>query len=114
MGGRLDRLSPHEAVDDPLAGDPPDQQGEESETEEAPTRRAQRLPSPPTREPDCQREEAERQGCEGDRYPAYRLGDVLRGLELVRAHDHETAARRRQRHAQPLLCDASNLLPGSG
>ena len=101
---RLVRRDLDQAVHDRVAGDSADQEQRHSNQHEAPAGRSQRPPAPSACEVHRQREQQDPQRRQHDRQALDSIGDVLRGLQLVRAHDHQLAAGGRQRDPE--------LLPG--
>ena len=89
MGGRPVVWVLDQSVDDVVAGQPAIEQHEQPDADKAPARSAQRLPPAAPREPHGEREQGEGKQRQDQRRTLDGGGDVLHGLELAGAHDHE-------------------------
>ena len=87
----LVHLVVRQRVDDTVPGDLPHDEQEHADDDERRADVSQRLSAPPLRDVDGEREQYEDGKREEDRERAQDLDALLRGIELVRVHDHDLA-----------------------
>jgi hypothetical protein len=109
---RLVRGHLHERVDDDVAEHAAREHGEQADADDAPAGRAQRHTAPPLGQVDREDEQQEGDQRQHDREAFDRFHDVLRGLQLRGAQDHDATARRGQFYPELFLHGAARGFAG--